>query len=168
MSRLESRGQRLGRRIAAVLVFVLAIGLFVDRLLVVRHGLGSAAWPTVAAEVISVEARPLGGGRAQVSWILRIRYHYQVEGQAYEGHRIRFTRSLEARSRQDVDRALERFQVGQAVTIHYHPKHPSVSVIEPGAGRSGWLGLVLAMLLLGVSVLFWMVPTRRVSARDQR
>ena len=41
-----------------------------------------------------------------------------------------------------------------------------LSVLEPGLDRSARLGMVLAVLLMLIAVVFWVVPTRRVRADD--
>jgi hypothetical protein len=162
---MEQASQRRARRIAAAFICLLAIVLLGDRLVLLRYGLESPSWPVAAGVITSVDARPIGGGRAGGSWTLKIEYQYQVGQVMYQGRRIRFTRSLGARSELDVDQALSRFQPGYAINVHHHPRRPGVSVIEPGADRSGWLGLIVSLLLFVVAAVFWLVPTRRHAQR---
>lgn len=165
---MEQKSQRLARRIAALFIFILAVVLFQDRLTILRHGVDSSQWPNVVGEVISAEARPVGGGRAGGTWSIRVQYRYTVDEQAYTGSRIRFTRSLNARLDAEVELAMLRFQSGQPIRVYHHPQRHRISVLEPGSDRSGWLGIVLSGLLFAVAIVFWLVPTRRVGQRHGR
>lgn len=161
-ARSERPAQRRARRIAAFIVMLMGLALFVDRFEMVRHGLASSEWPTVIGQVTRAEARSVGDARSGSSWSLRINYTYQIEGRQYSGNRVNFSSSNTYKDRSRVDQALERFKPGEPVPVHYHPDHHELSVLETGLDRSGWLGLVLAILLIFLAVIFWVVPTRVV------
>lgn len=61
-----------------------------------------------------------------------IRYRYEVNGQAFEGKRIRF--GAGAYSEPDwAESAVNNYPDGATVAVYYNSRHPSESVLEPGA-----------------------------------
>jgi hypothetical protein len=160
----ERIGQRRARKVAAIIVMLMGLILFLDRVELVRHGMDSADWPVVTGEVVESEARPIGDVRSGGTWSLTVRYVYQVDGRQYSGDRMRFARSIVQRERVQIDEALEQYEPGNPILVHHHPQHHELSVLETGLDRSGWLGMLLAILLMIVAVVFWVVPTRTVSS----
>jgi len=159
---VERQNQRRARKVAAVIVAIMAVILLYDRVWILRHGLGSEHWPQVNGQVEQFELVSKGGGRAQLSWRLSVHYRYTVAGADYEGERIRFSRALQRRGADQARLDETRYAQGSEIQVRYHPDHPELSVLEPGVGRNAWLGLVLGIVMLLISVIFWTVPTRVV------
>ncbi len=143
---------------------LMGLFLFFDRFEMVRHGLASEYWPTTVGEVRDFEARPIGDVRSGGTWSLKVHYVYQVDDQVYSSDRLRFSRAIAEHDRTEIDEALDRFEPGQPVPVHYHPQRHELSVLQTGVDRSGWFGMVLAVMLMVIAVVFWIVPTRRVSS----
>jgi len=159
---LERQNQRRARKAAAVIVAIMAVILIYDRIWILHHGRGSEHWPQVAGQVEHFESVLKGGGRAQPSWRLSLRYRYVVAGTEYQGERIRFSRALQRRGADQARLDEARYAQGNEIQVRYHPDHPELSVLESGVGRNAWLGLGLGIVMLLISVIFWTVPTRVV------
>ena len=157
----------MARRVASIVIALLAVVLLTDRYELLRDGGASENWPVVEARVVESSMLPLGGGRGGGAWTIRLTYAYTFGDRDFEGSRIRFTRQLNERSFEQAEAAMERYATGNTIDVRVSPDDPAQSVLEPGIDRTAWLGLVLALMMLAVSVIFWLVPTRVVRA-DER
>ena len=162
--RVEPRFQRRARRVASVLVAVLALVLMADRLFILTQGSASIDWPQVEGVVLLSETWPLGAARGGERYGLNVLYGYTVDGRDFEGRRLEFARSLSQRDEQAALEAMTAFEVGGTVTVFYHPEHPKRAVLQPGVDPSVWVGLGFGVLLMVVAVIAWTVPVRRQSA----
>lgn len=159
----EPRFQRRARRVASVLVAVLALVLLADRLFILSQGRASVDWPRVEGVVLLSETWPLGAARGGERYGLNVLYGYSVDGRDFEGRRLEFARALSQRDELASQEAMARLPVGGPVTVHYHPRHPQLSVLEPGVDESAWIGLGFGGLLLVIALIAWNVPVRRQS-----
>ncbi len=157
---MERPGQRRARKIAAVIVAVMGIILLYDRIWIVRHGLGSEQWPQVSGRIEQFESDMVGGGRTRPAWRLSLRYIYTVDGNDYQGTRIRFSRALQRRGSDQIQQIENRYARAKVIQVRHHPDHPELSVLEPGVGRNAWFGLGLGVVMLLIALIFWIVPTR--------
>jgi hypothetical protein len=90
----------------------------------IRLARESAAWPGVAGSVTASE-------RTKRAWRTqpRVTFRYQVDGKDYRGSNIVIGGGVNPK---ETDTILSRYPMGSAVTVHYLPKDPGVSVLEPG------------------------------------
>ncbi len=147
-----------------MVVMLMGLLMFLDRFEMIRHGLASEDWPTVAGVVRDFDTRMIGDVRSGGTWSFTVHYMYRVDGHEYSSDRLRFSRAIAERDTAEIQAMLERFEPGRTVTVYHHPQQHDLSVLEPGVDRSGWLGMLLAILLLILAVVFWIVPTRIVSS----
>lgn len=126
-----------------------------------NHIVHCAEWPTVTGEVVSCElVRGLmREGVAQAS--LAMTYTYQVDGGAYQGHRISYAGN---KADYEAIRAmLKRYRQGTPVTVYHHPGSPTHAVLDPTYSwrsfKSPFYGLALVVVsILGV-VRGWRLTT---------
>jgi hypothetical protein len=86
----------------------------------------SPSWPTVNGVVTESKRRRV------LFWKqARVAYSYSVANVAYIAKRVAFAAPV---SKEEIDTVLNRYPVGQAVTVHYLPENPAQAVLEPGSG----------------------------------
>jgi hypothetical protein len=108
----------------------------------------ASAWSTARGEVVDslvveeYEDTDLDNNvsTTRTRYIPRVRYRYSVRGKEYVAERISFSafrRWSEAGARKLVDR----YEVGQEVTVRYAPREPGEAVLEM-SGRLTTLGFI--------------------------
>lgn len=157
---MERIGQKRARRIAAVIILILGIGLIQDRVRLLLVGQQSLQWPTVVGEVVDASNTQIAGSQSGRNWSLRVRYAYEVEGRAHENDRIAFSRQIGGRTRVQADDELRQYVPGGPVVVHYDADRPQRSVLRPGPDRRAYFGLTVGVGLILIALLFWTVPTR--------
>jgi uncharacterized protein DUF3592 len=113
------------------------------------RGRQSGQWPTVPAEIIESTVTYRPGGRGGGRFIPVVEYRYLVDGVAYLGKRVQFTR-LGTIARADAERLAGEYHPQTSVLVRVSPSNPRVSVIQPGQHGRSWLYL----LLFGVFAVF--------------
>jgi hypothetical protein len=139
-----------------------------------RQGLKTNDWPAAAGRIVEskiVEKKVDGSSgrrRSRISdmdYTVDVRYSYEVEGQKFEGDRLRYgNESHDSRASAMEEQSL--FAPGKALQVYYDPKTPSQSVLIKGIGLS-WLGMALGLmaLVIGLLVVFYMVRSRAARIR---
>jgi len=126
----------------------------------IKQDRASESWPQVTGTVItsrigsSTTHRQNKTRSSDTDYSVELRYTYEVEGQAYEGHRLRFGSTSHER-RSDAQKEQRQFQAGKKVSVYYHPEKPGRSVLVRG-GNGNWgqlIGLSIC-LLVGLTILF--------------
>jgi hypothetical protein len=107
------------------------------------------SWPATIGRVISAEVRVEQGmerhGERSVWYNPVVRYTYQAAGRSFEGARLRFGETRNAK-RNKAEEAIAPYRPGASVTVRYDPDKPHDAVIEtvkPGP-------LYLAMAAVGL------------------
>ena len=122
------------------------------------QALASEKWPTVPGTVLSSEvdrSKPLFGKDYQ--YTPKVRFAYEVQGARHEGDTIQFGMMATTTSFQG-EEVIRPYPVGGAVTVHYDPADPKMSVLETsaksGSGRiwGGWIVAAVPFLLI---LLLW-------------
>jgi hypothetical protein len=103
----------------------------------------SNAWPSVPGEVVVSEARPGEGGP-----VLRFEYVYNVEGRTFRGSHV--SNALVGWGEPKPGEVVRKYPPGSKVLVHYNPRDPRKTILEPGA--SGW---TLVGMALGVLATFY-------------
>jgi hypothetical protein len=156
----EKAGQKKVRRIAAVLIILMGLGLIQDRVRLLLVGQDSLDWPSVTGVVTGAAASPLAGAQAGPGWRIRITYEYKVDGRSFSGERLRFSRRLGGRTQVQAKQALLSYVPGGPVNVHFDPADPARSVILPGPDLRAWFGLFVGLGMVAIAITFWTVPTR--------
>jgi hypothetical protein len=139
-----------------------------------RQGLKTNDWPAAAGRIVEskiVEKKVDGSSgrrRSRISdrdYTVDVRYSYEVEGQKFEGDRLRYgNESHDSRASAMEEQSL--FAPGKEVQVYYDPKTPSQSVLIKGIGLS-WLGMVLGLmaLVIGLVVMFHMARKKNAKIK---
>ncbi len=82
-------------------------------------------------------------------------YTYTVDGREYEGDRIKASLAASSSSNPP-KRESSRYQVGDAVDVHYNPQNPYDAALEMGISWSRVLfGLAFGAIMIGLAVAAW-------------
>jgi hypothetical protein len=83
-----------------------------------------------------------------------IRFHYEADGQPYEGNRFRYGEGSSSDSGW-ARNAVNRYREGAEVPVYYNPKNPSDSVLSPGVDGSNLMMLLFLTPFNAVMLGFW-------------
>ena len=141
-----------------VYLVLLAIGLISSLLLgrMIMLGRKSSSWPSTGGTILQSAIDSIQSvdddGTSSTTYGLRLQYAYNIGGQAYEGTRRTFTETRTSSHRQ-MQKLLDRFPQGGAVTVFYDPDDPGSCVLEPGVGTYMYLVLAftVSLALAGVA-----------------
>jgi hypothetical protein len=92
-------------------------------------------------------------------------YSYHINGQKFEGDRLRYgNKSYKSWVSAKDEQLL--FPAGKEVQVYYDPKTPHQSVLIKGIGLS-WLALALGLMgfVIGLSVMFHMARAKTAQIR---
>ena len=156
--------------IALVLVVISLIGLasLYKGFTTLTRGAGSSDWPTTQGVIVSSEIQSIsrtrestrrqrkkfGVRRVKRYTVYRplVTYRYTVNGQTYTQRNLDVNGSSEYRKQSSAEAILEKYPVGQEVTVYYDPDNPRDALLEPGEDRgSVLLFFVVGMFMLGVA-----------------
>lgn len=109
----------------------IACGLILAGRLSIRRASDSENWPAVEGMVVeSSVAASRDQGRQRFRPV--VRYHYEIDGQRYEGNRIQWDASEGHRKYTRARRMLDRYRSGSRVKVHYDPQRPTSAVLQTG------------------------------------
>lgn len=115
-----------------------------------RHARASASWPTTPGIVETSSINRTGKVRH-----VHIVYTYEVQAIPYRSGRVAFGSNSPAAGR----RWLRQYPVGASVAVHFDPKDPAISVLEPRLVEGSWVMPSFGTLFLAVGCLmgsfFW-------------
>jgi len=125
---------------------------------IVNSARQSETWPTVPG-VIERSEVATSRSKGKTMYDFDVSYAYTVDGKAYHGSTVWFGGDYRSSSPGVARETVGRYPVGRKVEVHYDPKHPDASVLEPGAFWStymvygiGWIFLAVGGLMLLGSV----------------
>lgn len=144
-------------RVLAVVLASLSLTQLAAALVGYRNALESPRWPTTSGTV--VESRVVGVQRGVRP---DVRYVYEVDGRTIEGRNVSYARARGDRSEAHVRSVVERYPVGDEVTVFVRPGSGGIAVLEPGADGYPLVGSVAAAAFwLAAAVLVWLWPVAR-------
>jgi hypothetical protein len=110
---------------------------------------GGKGWPVVPGQIISsqVEQPQFHDSDDDVACTVNIRYRYRVGPMDYEGDRIDFGGGA-LKNREQAQKLTAKYPVGARVPVHYDPRTPAMSVLEPQAGSSS-AALIVMLIVFG-------------------
>ena len=125
------------------------------------QGLTTKDWPAAPGKILSSQVqsgnRTSGGPvrsrkGSSKRYSVDVRYRYEVDGQEFEGDRLRFG-NVSYKSRSKAQKVMNRYPRGKEVEVFYDPENPQSSVLIKGIGLS-WLavGLGGVAFILGLVV----------------
>jgi hypothetical protein len=104
-------------------------------------GIASTTWPIARGTVKSSRVVPHDADGIDL-FIAEVTYEYKVGVKTYVGDRLRFGAyaGTLGKAQQDVDK----YRAGMPVDVHYAPRQPQTSTLEPGVTGISAAGLALA------------------------
>jgi hypothetical protein len=122
-----------------------------------RQGLKANDWPAAAGGIVESKVTATPG--TDHDYTVNVRYSYEVDGQKFEGDRLRYGNESHKWASAKEEQAL--YPPGKAVQVYYDPKTPSQSVLIKGIGLS-WLAMALGLmaLVIGLVVMFHLARAR--------
>ncbi|MGQ1908686.1 DUF3592 domain-containing protein [Marinifilum sp. RC60d5] len=131
---METRQSSIFATFIFALVFIVGGWLFYKHIsqTIIDEAKASEKWPAVQGEVThsKVNSKKSDG---KTMYSADIEYSYEVEGVNYTGSRISSVESSTS-SYSEVEKDLNKYRVGEVVSVYYNPKIQSISMLEPGAG----------------------------------
>jgi hypothetical protein len=128
----------------------------------------SAEWAVTSGEVVISEVvRHHGGGTsgrsgaidrpgspASTTYEAHVEYRYSVAGETHDGDRVTYANEDTA---EWAEATVHEYPTGARVEVHYDPRDPSRSVLEPGESPNTVLLSVggVGLIVLGVFVARW-------------
>lgn len=115
-------------------------------------GRASLKWPVTEGTLLSVKAEPMSVVSPAVQAVgttATVRYSYYVDGTEYIGDRLDFTGQFAGGSWQ-ASRALQRYTPGQSVVVHFDPKSPQRSVLNPGSDIRTGFRFAVGAIFIGI------------------
>mgnify|MGYP002651796972 CR=1 FL=1 len=107
----------------------------VGDVLTVQRGADTKIWPAVEGVVIeSAIAADREAGCQRFRPV--VRYRYEVDGQRYEGSRIKWAMDQGFRKYTRARRLLDRYRAGAAIKVHYDPSRPGTAVLMTGGSNA--------------------------------
>jgi len=121
---------------------IIGAGYFVAHLAMNAYHMGQAseAWPTVQGSVIHSNVATRHNSKGTM-YSADVQFAYRFGGKEYKSNKIDASPGSGVSSSSDSSEAHEtvnRYQTGQAVTVHYNPSKPWVGVLEPGVSTMTW------------------------------
>jgi hypothetical protein len=107
--------------------------------LMLHWGSVSDQWPSAPGHI--VEARIVeshDSHSSSTSYTPTVKYTYRVDGERYEADRLGFC-TWGTRRRAEAVATLNPYVPNSSVDVHYHPDHPQIAVLQPGAPAKGWI-----------------------------
>jgi hypothetical protein len=90
-----------------------------------------------------------------------IRYRYSARGKSFEGSKLSYL-NIMTFTKRSAEQVVQRFSIGQEVSVYYHPHRPSEAVLVPGISSlalSAFISLnvilVLFMFINDILNYFW-------------
>lgn len=115
-------------------------------------------WPATRGTVVESELKRGHMREGSHKYRYHLMYTYTVQDQTYRNHRIAFDGTAPG----DIQPRFlpQRYPVGHTVSVHYHPRHPELAVLETHMSLKGFKPLIIGMVMtfLGVGGLFWRWP----------
>ncbi len=99
----------------------------------------SASYPQTTGRIQHSQLRfEQGGRRSFSSYEVEVAYTYEVDGQAYQGKKYRFTSTISQRE-EGPKRIVSELPAGKEVAVYYNPRDPAEAVLAPGTSPADFL-----------------------------
>lgn len=119
------------------------------------------SWPTTFGNVLDCKLIPRSSrstrtGVSSPRYRVKVRYSYQVDGRRFTGDRISSAMNKRVMGTVAAMELVDRFEKGKRVRVHYSPRDPAQSCLDPGLGDGSRLFAGVLFILLA-SGLGWLL-----------
>jgi Protein of unknown function (DUF3592) len=153
----------LRRSAAMILTFIGIIFLLTGFLLakylgkpMVEQAKASKNWPTTEGIIKTsevIEKRDDDG----LMYSVNVLYSYTVNDQAMESNSVWFSGGYSSSNREEFQRTVNEYPVGNKVKVYYKPDDPVIAVLEPGAFTSTYILLYIGRTEMGIGALLLII-----------
>ncbi|HVU27426.1 MAG TPA: DUF3592 domain-containing protein [Verrucomicrobiae bacterium] len=111
-------------------------------------------WPITDGKIQTAQIVAHYGRHASVRYSPNVTYSYQVGDINLVGNKIAYVTygGMSFSMRENAQIVLDRYPVGQKVSVHYSPDNPSDTVLETGIHSSVWDTLKIGSIFLGIGL----------------
>ena len=122
-----------------------------------REAAAMKRWPVAEGRVLSAKvekyresvSRGTGGPRDRMTLYRPVlMYEYNVAGKRFRGSRIAQSPGLDRGVPEFAQKVVDRYPGGRAVAVHYNPRRPDESVLQPRVPGSWMFGAAVGVALL--------------------
>ena len=122
-------------------------------------------WPVVKGVVKSAVMQSGIDDKGNVTFSPDISYTYQVGSETYTGDKVAIGQM--SSSQGHAQKILDRYPVGQTVTVHYAPDDYSVAVLETGIHGGTWICLGVGAIFTTVGSMFLLLIRMAAKAKNR-
>lgn len=139
----------VGTIILLVIFCLVGAGVSVYGSVVLQNAAVSKTWPTASGRILLAQV-DTDTDEDGTTYSADVSYEYFINDQRYQDDTVSFGEygSGNPKHAQEI---VDRYPVGQAVTVYYDPEQPKTAVLEPGVTWSSYL-------MLGIGLLFMFIP----------
>src|SRR3989344_3949897 len=110
-----------------------------------RNATESKNWPSVDGQItISNMSKNYDSDDGSITYGVQVAYNYTVNSLPYTGSTVAFG-DYGSSDPSHAGGIVSRYPVGKSVKVYYNPDDPKTSVLEPGAGWSSFIGLIVGI-----------------------
>ena len=110
-----------------------------------RNAMESKNWPSADGRItISSVSENYDSDDNSVTYGAKMAYNYTVNGLPYTGGTVAFG-DYSSSDPSHAGGIVSRYPVGKSVKVYYDPSDPKMSALEPGAGWSSFVGLMVGI-----------------------
>lgn len=139
-----------GIEVAPALVALGLVGLLCWQLVHLKLAMMSEFWPSAIGTVLEACVEETRDSDGDLEYVLRLKYIYTVRGDQYEGKRLDF-RWKTSGSLNHLQNKLAGIAPTLPHRVYYHPKHPWLSVLNPGATWHNYAAIVLVFAIVMIA-----------------
>lgn len=127
-----------------------------------RNAMQSRTWPSAEGTIaLSEIATNYDDQDGSVSYSAKVLYAYSVNGAEHTGSTVVFG-DYGSSDPGHAGGIVGRYPLGSKVQVYYDPVNSNVSVLEPGAGWSSFVGIIAGILFAIIGVFGFAVSWRKV------
>ncbi len=138
----------------------------------INKGMQSENWDKGTATITSSEIEKTesrskdaqGFTQTSISYSVRVKYAYTVEGSSYEGNTIGFG-TMSHNEKADAKEELKSYPEGKTTDVYYDPENPSDSVLKKGVFWPMYIVIVVSGIILIGSIWASFVLTKYLKKR---
>lgn len=159
----EEEGKKRKGRNWMLLFLIAGIAICLKGYFDLQEAMSSYSWLSTSGQIVSSQVKKVDRFKEAPSFYADIAYEYQVAGKKYRGERI-FFGEYGSGSEKEARSWVDKYRVGQTVTVYYHPRQPERAVLERGARFATFvlifIGLIFGLVGLGGFVWWDRLHTR--------
>lgn len=145
---------------------------------IVRDAQASLGWPSTTGRVVASRVEVASSGRQtrrvdqvhrnlnertrrndgrETKYTATVIYDYEVDGKTYQGDRV-FLGKWTSTSRSEPREIVQRYPVGDEVTVYYLAEDANNSILEPGVTRGAEIYFLIGGIFAGAGLLVACIP----------